>query len=170
MDPFGQLFTPERSDVKRNIAQISQVATRLPRRCPEGEIQPFHLAKWLHRLQLLTGKDIGDHIYSAFFGKPGESQRNRIVAKSVELPDSSMVASVASLTKFEPAEAMESAFGDFDDDGGFSVAERPSKVAQLLALRSTSSATLAALSALNSYEQNVDLDESKEPFRFRFPA
>ena len=65
---------------------------------------------------------------------------------------------------------MKSAFGDFDDEGGFSVAERASKVAQLLALRSTSSATLAALSALNSYEQNVDLDESKEPFRFRFPA
>jgi len=99
-----------------------------------------------------------------------KSQRNWIVAKSVELPDSSMVASVASLTKFEPAEAMKSAFGDFDDEGGFSVAERASKVAQLLALRSTSSATPAALSALNSYEQNVDLDESKEPFRFRFPA
>jgi hypothetical protein len=65
---------------------------------------------------------------------------------------------------------MESAFGDSDDGGGFSVAERPSKVAQLLALRSTYSATPAALSALNSYEQNVDLDESKEPFRFRFPA
>ena len=119
----------------------------------------------------LTGKDVGDHIYSAFFGNSGESHRSKMVTNSVESPPNSpMIHSVASPAMFEASETMESAFGDFDDDGGFSVAKRASKVAQSLALRSTSSATPAALAALNSYEQNIDLDESKEPFRFRFPA
>jgi hypothetical protein len=118
----------------------------------------------------LTGKDIGDHIYSAFFGKPGESQTSKMVENSVESPPNSPMIHSASLAMFETSETMESAFGDFDDDGGFSVARRASKLAQTLAFRSTSSATPAALAALNSYEQNIDLDESKEPFRFRFPA
>jgi hypothetical protein len=119
----------------------------------------------------LTAKDIGDHIYSAFFGNSGELKGVKMVEKSVESPPNfPMIHSVASPAMFEASKTMESAFGDFDDDGGFSVARRASKVAQSLALRSTSSTTPAALAALNSYEQNIDLDESKEPFRFRFPA
>jgi hypothetical protein len=93
--------------------------------------------------------------------------RNRMVTNSAESPpNSSMIHSVASLAMFEASDAMESAFGDFDDDGGFFVAGRASRAAQSLALRSTST----GLAALNSYGQNIDLDESKEPFRFRFPA
>jgi hypothetical protein len=81
-----------------------------------------------------------------------------------------MIHPVVSRAMFEASETMKSAFGDFDDDGGFSVARRASTVVQSLALRSTSSAAPTALAALNSFEQNIDLDESKEPFRFRFPA
>ncbi len=115
----------------------------------------------------LTGKDIGDHIYSAFFGNSHESQRSRMVTNSAESPpNSSMLDSVAAQSRLKVSEIMESAFGDFDDDGGFFVAGRASRAAQSLALRSTS----AALAALNSYGQNIDLDESKELFRFRFPA
>ena len=100
-----------------------------------------------------------------------ELKRGQMVEKSVESPPNSpMIHSVACPAMFETAETMESAFGNFDDDGGFSVARRASEVTQSLALRSTSSVTSAALAALNSYEQKIDLDESKEPFRFRFPA
>jgi hypothetical protein len=117
----------------------------------------------------MTGKDIGDHIYAAFFGKSGGAQRNTTFAKSDRLPsDSSMISSPTSLAKFEAAQAMESAFGEFDDDGGFS--GRALKVAQPEAPRSPSFATPASLAAWNSYEQSIELDESEEPFRFRFPA
>jgi hypothetical protein len=262
MDASGQLSTRERSDVKRNIAQTSQVATRStlavspkgnptasffevaaqvsagpPRsiNVPDSKrvktekkaeknfnlwenskmgfgdfvdiinpLQHIPIVATIYRnrtgdtlgfasrviggalwgriggfvsgavngvVNWLTGKDIGDHIYSAFFGNSGESQRSKMVTNSVESPtSSSMIHSMASPAMFEAAETMESAFGDFDDDGGFSVAGRASKAAQSLALRSTSSAIPAALAALNSYEQNIDLDASKEPFRFRFPA
>jgi hypothetical protein len=117
----------------------------------------------------LTGKDIGDHIYSAFFGKPGEAQRNTTFAKSDWVPsDASMISSPTSVAKFEAAQTMESAFGEFDDDGGFS--GRALKVAQSVAARSPSLATPGSLAARNSYEQNIGLDDSEEPFRFRFPA
>jgi hypothetical protein len=59
------------------------------------------------------------------------------------------------------------------DIGGvprFFCSEGSSKAARSLALRSTSSARPAALTALNSYEQYIDLDESNEPSRFRFPT
>ena len=94
-----------------------------------------------------------------------------MVAKSDEPPPNpTMIHSKASPAMFETSETVTSAFGDFDDDGGFSVARRASKVDQSLALRSTSYATPAAVAALNSYDQDIDLDESKQPFRFRFPA
>jgi len=119
----------------------------------------------------ITGKDIGDHIYSAFFDNSGELKKGKMVAKSVELPPNpTMIHSKASPRIFETSETVTSAFGDFDGDGGFSVARRASKVDESLALRSTSSATPAAVAVLNSYDQNIDLDESKQPFRFRFPA
>jgi hypothetical protein len=105
----------------------------------------------------LTGKDIGDHIYSALFGNSDESKTSKTATNSVESPTkASMIHSVTSLAMSEASDTLESAFGDFDDDGGFLVARRASPT--------------AALAALNSYEQNSDLDESKEPFRIRFPA
>jgi hypothetical protein len=119
----------------------------------------------------MTGKDIGDHIYSAFFDNSGELKKGKMVAKSDEpSPNPTMIHSKASPAMFETSETVTSAFGDFDDDGGFSVARRDSKVEESLALRSTSYATPAAVAALNSYDQDIDLDESKQPFRFRFPA
>ena len=119
----------------------------------------------------ITGKDIGDHIYSAFFGNSGELKKGKMVANSAEPPpNSTMIHSKASPGIFETSESWTSAFGDFDDDGGFSVAGGLRRWTQSLALRSTSSATPAAVAALNSYDQNIDLDESKQPFRFRFPA
>ena len=77
----------------------------------------------------ITGKDIGDHIYSAFFDNSGELKKGKMVAKSVELPPNpTMIHSKASPRIFETSETVTSAFGDFDGDGGFSVARRASKV------------------------------------------
>ncbi|MET0502970.1 MAG: hypothetical protein ABW172_15725 [Candidatus Binatia bacterium] len=70
----------------------------------------------------------------------------------------------------DASETRESPFGDFNDDGGFYFTGRSAKLAESLASRSVSSAAFDALAALSSYEENVDLDESKGSFRFRFPA
>jgi hypothetical protein len=118
-----------------------------------------------------TGKDIGDHIYAALFGPSGESKREGVVAKSVESPHGhALIQSIASQTRFETSQSTESAFGDFDDDGGFSPpVRRAARLRELVALRSTSFAP-NSLVAINSYEQNIEPEESEQRFRFRFPA
>ena len=107
-------------------------------------------------VERLTGKDIGDHIYAAFFGRSVQSKGDQMAAKSVESPPDSPM--------------FDSAFGDFDDDGGFFVAGRTAKRVASLALQSTPLVSPDLAAALNSYERNIGLDESDEPFRFRFPV
>jgi len=117
-----------------------------------------------------TGKDIGDHIYSALFGASGNSRAVRpktmAAALPLQLPKSQVI---LAQSRFDTSNT-ESPFGDFDDDGGFYVTGRSAKLAESLASRSIASAASDAVAALSSYEENVDLDESKESFRFRFPA
>lgn len=67
-----------------------------------------------------TGKDIGDHIYSAFFGKSGESGKDRIIAKPAKVAfDAGKSQRAVFPAVSETSDTMESAFGDFNDDGGF---------------------------------------------------
>jgi hypothetical protein len=69
-----------------------------------------------------TGKDIGDHIYSAFFGKSGNSGKDRTIAKPAKLAfDAGKSQRAVFSAVSETSKTMESAFGDFNDDGGFSV-------------------------------------------------
>jgi hypothetical protein len=104
-----------------------------------------------------------------FFGK-SEQNRKRLIAKPAKLAfDAGKSQRAVFPAVSQASETMDSAFGDFNDDGGFSVTRRASKLVQSLALPSTS-ATANGLAALNSYEQNHDFDEPQGNFQISFSS
>jgi len=99
-----------------------------------------------------------------------EQNRKRLIAKPAKLAfDAGKSQQAVFPAVSQASETMEFAFGDFNDDGGFSVTRRASKLVQSLALPSTS-ATANGLAALNSYEQNHDFDEPQGNFQISFSS
>ncbi|HEY7164339.1 MAG TPA: hypothetical protein VIB79_07235 [Candidatus Binatia bacterium] len=108
----------------------------------------------------LTGKDIGDHIYTALFGPTGDSETQRTVAASKP----AVQAQPGPLAFIEQAQ---SSFPAFNDDGGFSPG--PEALREIVSAQTSPIGHVAA-SAVSSYNHNSELIEADEPFRVRFPA
>jgi hypothetical protein len=114
-----------------------------------------------------TGKDIGDHIYSALFGTPENSGAARAVAQSANPSSQSSEIQIVTPAKIRPdEEQVKLTFAPFNDDGGFAL-ETSKEIAAAEHDAGPASVTIVAV---NSYVTNLDLDESRESFRFRFPA
>ena len=115
-----------------------------------------------------TGKDIGDYIYGALFGTPDESSNNVRFAQSKSSFERSGIQTAIPATTQPMPEQVKSSFGPFNDDGGFALGAGALK--EVAVAQQEPFVDPVIIAALNSYAQNVDLDESKQPFRFRFPA
>ena len=115
-----------------------------------------------------TGKDVGDHIYSALFETPSKSVGDSDIAQSTD--STSKVAQIydAMVAKFSnSSEDVTSSFGAFDDDGGIALG---SSVKETGLAKDDHFPVPVTVVAANSYATNSGLDEREEPFRFRFPA
>jgi hypothetical protein len=115
-----------------------------------------------------TGKDVGDHIYSALFETPSKSVGDSDIAQSTD--STSKVSQIydAIVAKFSnSSEDVPSSFGAFNDDGGFALGPSVNETALAKEDHFTVPVTVAAA---NSYATSGGLDEKEEPFRFRFPA
>src|ERR1043166_2940496 len=73
-------------------------------------------------VDFFTGKDVGDHIYSALFERPSKSVGDSDIAQSTD--STSKVSQIydAIVAKFSnSSEDVPSSFGAFNDDGGFAL-------------------------------------------------
>jgi len=115
-----------------------------------------------------TGKDIGDHIYSALFGTPGDSESKTTVAQSAK--PSSQIPEIPTATREQiqptPKEAKSSVMPG-SNIGALPLEEEDSQIG---AWKDEAPVAALKIAALNSYSQGAATDASVEAFGIRFFA
>jgi hypothetical protein len=113
-----------------------------------------------------TGKDIGDHIYSALFGTPDDSEAKPTVVQSTKPSSQISEISTASPEQIQSRpEQVKSSVAPLNNDDEFPLAtDEP----QIGAWKEEAPVAALKLAALNSYSQGTILAESTEPVSIHF--